>query len=51
MQDEFTEGRFAEGLAWGIREAGLQLKGHFPYQDDDANELPDDISFGDQKEE
>ena len=51
MQDEFIEGRFTEALAWGIREAGTQLKEHFPYQDDDVNELPDEISFGDQQEE
>ena len=51
MQDEFIKGRFTEGLAWGIREAGAQLKEHFPYQDDDVNELPDEISFGDQQEE
>ncbi len=48
MQGEFIEGRFAEGLALGIREAGLQLQEHFPFQDDDVNELPDDISFGDE---
>ena len=51
MQEDFIEGRFTEGLAWGIREAGAQLKEHFPYQDDDVNELPDEISFGDQQEE
>jgi uncharacterized membrane protein len=51
MQGEFKEGRFTEGLEWGIREAGSQLKEHYPYQDDDVNELPDDISFGDQMEE
>ncbi|HSZ24294.1 MAG TPA: TPM domain-containing protein [Cytophagaceae bacterium] len=45
MQSEFREGRFTEGLCEGIRKAGEQLRSHFPYQSDDVNELPDDISF------
>ncbi len=48
MLEEFQENRFCGGLETGIRMAGEQLKEHFPYQEDDVNELPDDISFGDQ---
>jgi uncharacterized membrane protein len=47
MLNYFREDKFAEGLAEGIAMAGKQLKEHFPYQSDDVNELPDDISFGD----
>jgi len=46
MLKQFREGEFAAGLAEGILRAGQQLKEHFPYQKDDVNELPDDISFG-----
>jgi uncharacterized membrane protein len=45
MQSEFRQGKFTEGLCDGIKMAGEQLKNHFPYQSDDVNELPDDISF------
>ncbi len=45
MQAEFRRGNFTEGICKGIRMAGEQLKNHFPYQSDDVNELPDDISF------
>lgn len=46
MINQFREGRFAEGLIEGITQAGQQLKKHFPYQTSDVNELPDDLSFG-----
>jgi uncharacterized membrane protein len=45
LKKNFKEGKFTEGLSEGIIMAGKQLKVHFPYKDDDVNELPDEISF------
>ena len=49
MLKQFKEGKFTEGLVKGVKEAGLQLQAHFPYQKGDINELSDDISFGKDK--
>lgn len=46
MQALFRDGKFTDGLVSGINMAGEKLAEHFPYQKDDKNELPDDISFG-----
>ena len=46
MEMLFREGKFTEGLCDGIRMSGEQLGKHFPFSKDDVNELPDDISFG-----
>jgi len=46
MGASFSEGKFAEGLSQGILKAGEQLKAHFPFQNNDVNELSDEISFG-----
>ena len=45
MQAHFREGRFAEGLEQGIQRCGEKLKTYFPYQSDDINEIPDEISY------
>ena len=45
MLNQFKEGRFAEGLEQGIMRCGEKLKAYFPYQSDDINEIPDDISY------
>ena len=42
----FKKGAIKQGLVDGILMAGKALKKHFPYQDDDINELPDEISVG-----
>ncbi len=46
MLNQFRNGEFTKGIAEAIKMAGKQLKSHFPYQQDDENELSDDISFG-----
>lgn len=46
MSENFKKGNFTEGLTTGIVIAGEQLKKHFPYQEDDINELTNEISFG-----
>jgi len=46
MHRSFTNDEFVEGIVHGINMVGEKLKEFFPYQDDDVNELPDDISMG-----
>ncbi|MDX1905402.1 MAG: TPM domain-containing protein [Bacteroidia bacterium] len=41
----FRAGAYEQGLISIIRDIGQQLALHFPRQDHDANELPDEISF------
>ncbi len=45
MLSYFKEGKFADGLEQGIHRCGEKLKEYFPYQSDDVNEIPDDISY------
>jgi len=42
----FAQNKYKEGLITGILAAGEKLKEHFPRENDDVNELPDEISFG-----
>ena len=46
MRTFFAKGEFQKGISRGILLVGEKLKEFFPYQDDDVNELPDDISIG-----
>ncbi len=45
--NHFKKNEFDLGLSTGIKMAGEALKSHFPYQQDDVNELSDEISFND----
>lgn len=40
----FKEKKHKKGLVKGIKKAGKQLKQYFPFQSDDINELPNEIS-------
>lgn len=40
----FKEGKFKQGLIEGVTKAGEQLKTHFPWVENDRNELPNNIS-------
>lgn len=45
MVEQFKQGLITEGIREAVLSAGNALKIYFPYQTDDKNELPDDISF------
>ena len=45
MLMHFKNNEFALGLCTGIQRAGEKLKNHFPFQEDDKNELSNEISF------
>lgn len=47
MMLHFSQEHIIDGLVQGITMAGEALKENFPIQEDDENELPDEISFGD----
>jgi uncharacterized membrane protein len=45
MLEHFHNGSFSKGIVICINKIGEKLKEYFPYQDDDINELPNDISI------
>ncbi len=46
VSDRFRKGDFTGGLVHGITEAGRVLALHFPREETNPNELPDDVDFG-----
>lgn len=45
MAASFRRGEFLKGLTAGIAQIGEKLKIHFPYRDNDADELSNEISY------
>ena len=46
MVEQFKSGNFKQGIVDGILSAGEQLKKHFPWSENDTNELSNEISKG-----
>lgn len=46
MLSFFKQNQVADGLIAGIHDAGEKLQAFFPRKNDDINELPDDIYYG-----
>lgn len=46
LQEQFKNGRFADGLCLAVERVGEKLRADFPFERDDTNELPNEISFG-----
>jgi uncharacterized membrane protein len=47
MLEAFRKESYADGLVTVVKDIGIALKDHFPYErKGDKNELPDDIIFG-----
>ena len=51
MQASFASGNFSEGIIAAVEAVGNALSEYFPYQSDDVNEQPDEISFGGEEDE
>ncbi|MDT0675598.1 TPM domain-containing protein [Autumnicola musiva] len=43
---QFKQGKFKQGLVDGVLKAGKELQKHFPWKENDVNELSDKISKG-----
>lgn len=43
--EEFKKGDFCKGITNCLLKVGKELQEHFPYQEGDKNELPDELSF------
>lgn len=43
MKSQVRAGNYTQGICAGIEQVGKQLIAHFPYQENDVNELPNEV--------
>ena len=43
MAERFRAGEFAEGLVYAVEQVAAVLAEHFPWREDDTNELPNEV--------
>lgn len=48
LSEHFRKAEYTEGICHCLRDIGAELTKYFPYEPEDTNELPNDISYGDQ---
>jgi len=46
IQQHFKSGNFKQGIVDGVLKIGEELKAHFPWEENDADELPNEVSKG-----
>lgn len=46
IQEHFKSGNFTQGIVEGVLKVGEKLKDHFPWSENDTNELPNEVSKG-----
>lgn len=44
MQNHFKKGNFKQGIIDGVLQVGKELQAHFPWRENDIDELPNEIS-------
>ena len=46
IQNQFQSGNFKQGIVDGVLKVGEELKAHFPWDANDVDELPNEVSKG-----
>lgn len=46
IQNQFKSGNFKQGIVDGVLKVGEELKAHFPWDENDVDELPNEVSKG-----